>query len=78
MYASDNRLTIQEAAEAVGAQKQSLIRAIHRGTLPAVMIGGMWWVDAESVQAWKQRGRYGNRSLRKQLTAGVSAELCTP
>lgn len=56
-------LTLGEAALAVGASRNALLRAIARGEFPATRVGRAWMVPTLELEAWLSRT---SRSRRRR------------
>jgi len=67
--------TVTEVAKEIGVSYQSILKRIHRGTLKADKVYGMWRIPRESLQTTR---RQPNRaSGTNQINVNVSDDLKT-
>lgn len=52
---TDEILTPQEAAEILGIQHRSVLKALERGTLNGIKVGDRWYMKRESVYVYRDR-----------------------
>lgn len=52
-------LSVSEAAQQLGISRQAVLTAVKRGAIAARRVGGMFLVDARSVQSYRPRGKSG-------------------
>lgn len=50
-------LSVSEAASQLGISRQAVLTAIKRGAIAARRVGGVFLVDARSVQGYRPRGK---------------------
>lgn len=48
-------VSVEEAAEITGYSEQYIRRLLRKGRIKAAKKGYMWWVDLDSLKAYKQQ-----------------------
>ena len=55
---ADEALTLTAAAARFGTNRETLMRALKRGQLPARKVGGVWLVRVGDLVEWRYLGRH--------------------
>ncbi|MGD8457201.1 MAG: helix-turn-helix domain-containing protein [Anaerolineales bacterium] len=61
--------TTEQAADYLGVTRRFVVSLINRGKLKATRFGYMWYIDPDSVKAYKQAPKdKGGRPRKAELT----------